>query len=353
MALGNGGVGVGVELSVTNTVIMGNTVSGSGGDGIFLQGATLAGVTGTVVAGDRVGTDASGTRALPNRGAAGVEVDQAAETTLDSDLIAGNAADGVLLHGAGTTGVAVRRSYIGLTVNGAALPNGLHGVEVSQGAADNTVSGNLVWFNGGHGVVLHDSGTTGNAVTGNTIAFNLGSGVIAAAGAADNAVGGTQAGQGNVITANLQAGVRVDGAATTGIVVEGNSIWGNAGAVAWGNPTLGLPGPGGIVLTAGGNDGQPAPVLGGAAAAGSAGTAVGGGLRAAPTTTYRVEFFDNPDGGDQGQTFLGFLGVTTDAQGNATFTDQFAGDLTALTATATGPNGNTSMFSAPVAVARL
>jgi hypothetical protein len=78
-----------------------------------------------------------------------------------------------------------------------------------------------------------------------------------------------------------------------------------------------------------------------------------GTLQAAANTMYRIEFFDNRSGGNQGQKFVGFVQVTTDAGGNATFVGDFAGASTSITATATDPNGNTSDFSQPVAVVLL
>jgi hypothetical protein len=79
-------------------------------------------------------------------------------------------------------------------------------------------------------------------------------------------------------------------------------------------------------------------------------TLVDGVLHAAANTTYRLEFFDSPLRDGEGQNFLGFLNVVTDASGNVAFGDAFAGLATSLTATATDPADNTSMFSAPVAV---
>jgi hypothetical protein len=68
---------------------------------------------------------------------------------------------------------------------------------------------------------------------------------------------------------------------------------------------------------------------------------------------FRVEFFANaapdPSGFGEGQTFLGFANVTTDASGHFGGTANVAGAVPAgqkVTATATDPAGNTSEFSA-------
>ena len=100
---------------------------------------------------------------------------------------------------------------------------------------------------------------------------------------------------------------------------------------------------------------QPYPDLSDAVSFSSS-TAVAGTLADLPNTTYTVQFFANPtadpSGHGQGQRLLGTTTVTTDALGNAIVTASFPGVVlaagTAVTATATDPNGNTSEFSADV-----
>jgi parallel beta-helix repeat protein len=335
--LGNGGDGIDVNAS-TNGVVAGNTVAANGGSGIVLNGNLP--VTGNVVVGNHVGTDAGGTLALGNGGKAGVEVYLGAKSNLiDANLIAGNLADGVAVHDGGTTGNIVQRNLIGLTGAGAPLPNGLHGIEVGGGAAGNTLFGNDVLFNRGHGILIRDPGTTNTSVFGNDSSFNAGAGVLIAAGAANNFIGDLAAGGGNTLAFNGQAGVWADGPACTQEAISGNAIFGNAGL-------------GGIALTGGANGGPPAPALLYAVSNGPGATAVAGTLHGKANTAYGLEFFDSPSGGGQGQTLVGFLTVTTDGGGNATFSDDFAGALTSLTAT-TNHLGNTSAFSAPLAVVRL
>lgn len=67
-----------------------------------------------------------------------------------------------------------------------------------------------------------------------------------------------------------------------------------------------------------------------------------------------MQFFSNPSGGDaEGKTFLGEKTVTTDSGGNASFsfTAPTAVPDGTITATATSAEGDTSEFSAPIAVA--
>jgi hypothetical protein len=56
-----------------------------------------------------------------------------------------------------------------------------------------------------------------------------GAGVRIREGAHNNIIGGTVAGQGNTIGPTYGHGVRVDGAATTGNAIRGNSIYDNVG----------------------------------------------------------------------------------------------------------------------------
>src|SRR5262249_24239794 len=71
-------------------------------------------------------------------------------------------------------------------------------------------------------------------------------------------------------------------------------------------------------------------------------------LDSAPSTTYRIEFFNNESAlNPNGRIFLGSTDVTTDQFGNfaGTVTVPVAIDLFAVTATATDPGGNTSELS--------
>jgi hypothetical protein len=103
----------------------------------------------------------------------------------------------------------------------------------------------------------------------------------------------------------------------------------------------------------GANGLQNFPVLSSATSTGST-TNVLGSLSSAAATQYRIEFFSSSacdaSGNGQGQTFLGFASVTTNASGlaliDATLSIPAPGPQ--ITATATDPTGNTSEFSACV-----
>ena len=81
-------------------------------------------------------------------------------------------------------------------------------------------------------------------------------------------------------------------------------------------------------------------------------TNIQGTLNSTPNSTFRVEFFSNttvdPSGYGEGEHYLGFKNVTTDANGNASFNVTLATASTAgqfITSTATDSANNTSEFS--------
>jgi titin len=333
-ARGNGRNGIQLQNGARNNAVLGNVISGNTNDGISIF---ANGTTDNLALGNRIGTDVTSSKALPN-GLNGVEIfSSATNNVIDANLISGNASDGVLVHDSGTAFNHVFHNLIGTTASLSALPNH-RGVEIEMSATSTTVFGNVIKFNSGRGVLIHDSGTTNNAVIANFIANNS-QGVAIVGGATANGVGGINAGQANAITANSAGGVLIDGAGTINNSILENDIFSNGGF--------------GISLTNGGNNNQAEPTLLFALNNGAGDTSVSGKLHAAASTVYRVEFFNNPSGGSQGQVFLGFIDVTTDANGDAFFSDDFAVAATLLTATATDHNENTSSFSKALAVSLL
>jgi titin len=136
----------------------------------------------------------------------------------------------------GTGGDTVEGCYIGIDPTGSvAAANGDSGILVTS--SDNVIggaatgAGNLISGNADQGVNIYGSSATGNAVEGNFVGTNAAgtaaipnavSGVCVFA-ANSNTIGGTAAGDGNLISGNTQDGV-VTGGSTTGDVIEGNLI---------------------------------------------------------------------------------------------------------------------------------
>jgi hypothetical protein len=160
------------------------------------------------------------------------------------------------------------------------------------------------------------------------------------AGSSGNTVGGASSTQRNTISFNAAAGVKVDG--TSGPAI-GNQILRNS---INGNGALG------ILLTAGGNHAQAAPLITLVSNDGIK-TTVKGTLTSAATKSFEIELFVSPScdtsGSGEGATFLGAKTITTDAAGNAKYTIQVplvpTGQALATTATRIDTS-YTSHFSA-------
>jgi hypothetical protein len=371
----NGGViiGMGARGNVVGgaTEAARNVISGHAQDGVTLFGT---GTSGNRVSGNYIGTDVTGTADLGN-GSDGVFVTVGATGNViggtlpgQGNVISGNNASGVLITGNGTSGNQLLGNLIGTDATGAtALPNPI-GVHVTLAASGNFVggiaagAGNVISGNSDHAVILAGSGTTGNAVLGNRIGTDRtgarplgnGKGVAVAVGAANNRVGGTEAGAGNLIAHNGGDGVYVvDG---TGNSVLGNRIFANAGLgidLWFDGVTANDPDD----ADAGGNDVLNFPVLTAAVAAGGDLT-ISGSINTGANKTLRIEFFASsaadPSGHGGAERYLGFVVVQTGAGTTATFAKTLAaaGVLPGqvVTATATDELGNTSEYSLALAV---
>jgi hypothetical protein len=242
------------------------------------------------VLGNYIGTDASGTAALGN--AFGISVGGGADSNLIGDgtmggrnVVAGNTQTQVSIAGQSSLsgsdpaeGNVVKGNYVGVASDGSALPYGVLGVAVVGGIA----------------------GVNGPAV--------------------DNVIGGTAAGEGNVIANQSGHGVRVIGPVATRNAVRGNSIYGNTQQ--------------GIDNLDGGNTELPPPTI-------TSTTPVSGTTSCLDCT---VDVYSDND--DEGRVYHG---STTASGGSWTYPG--AVGVPNVTATVTDADGNTSEFSPWVACA--
>ncbi|MCI0684641.1 MAG: CSLREA domain-containing protein [Gemmataceae bacterium] len=298
-------IGVGAHNNVIggSLVALRNVVSGNGGPGIQIDGATTSG---NFVLRNYIGTDKDGDQAVGNL--TGVFINNAPENFIglggfvgnQGNVISGNTLDGIQLDNVGAQSNAIFANFIGLNAAGtAALGNGQNGIRLFS-ASNNSIGGNTISGNGGSGVVLIGAATTQNRIESNSIFANTRLGIDL----------GSPADPADGVTPN-------------------DSLDADSGA----------------------NDLQNAPVIHKAAAQPSAGTEIAYSLHSTPNTAFTVQFFvspsADPSGFGEGSEFLVQRTVTTNASGKAseTFTAAAIPLGQVVTATATAATGSTSEFS--------
>ncbi len=291
------------------------------------------------------------------------------------NVISGNTDDGLEFQG-DTLGNEVLGNFIGTRANGiAALGNGDDGVHIL--GEGNTVGGtaagthNVISGNGGDGVDLQGVATKDNKIEGNFIGTQASStqglgngedGVNIRDGAFDNTIGGTVSGAGNRIAHNGEDGMSVS-TTSKGNRALSNFIFSNTG--------LGIDlGANGVTNNdtddpdTGANNLQNFPVITSATRDQSAGfTTITGTLNSNPSQTYTIQCFvavPDPSGHGEGQIPAGQATASTNANGDASFACVSpvpqAGQLVTATATNTSGTaagtsiGDTSEFSQNVGV---
>jgi uncharacterized repeat protein (TIGR01451 family) len=285
-----------------------NLISGSTSDGISLGNT---GTSNNVIQNNYIGTNAAGTAAIPNL--VGIDFNSPVNDTIRGNVISGNTGStfstGITIQNLASN-IIVVGNKIGTTADGlSALPN-TNGIMLSDG------------FSGGTTLT-----TIGTLAEPNIIAFNTKSGVVLRAGLSK--VSRQNAIKYNSIFSNGALGIDLgdDG------ITPNDSGDGDVGLF---------------------NDLQNFPVI--ATAQFGAGTiTIAGTLNSLPSSTFVVQFFQNPacdpSGSGEGQTFLGEVTINTDASGLGTFNATFLGVAGGFaTATATDSQGNTSEFSACAAI---
>src|ERR1039458_457906 len=204
-----------------------------------------------ILVGNFIGVNAGGVASLGNT-LGGIYLFSGAQNNLIGgtsagarNIISGNAQYGVILLGASSN--AIQGNYIGPDISGKTAPandNTYGGIGVWGGSANNLIggtspgAGNLISGNSSYGLFLIESGTSGNLVQGNIIGADLTgtnalgnsyAGVALWGGATNNSIGGIGAGAGNTIAFNGYAGVNIYDAPTTNNSIRGNSIFSNSG----------------------------------------------------------------------------------------------------------------------------
>lgn len=218
--------------------------------------------------------------------------------------------------------------------------NIMGGINILNMKLKHSIANSTITNNGGPGIVIDgnsDVRVDSNTISGNTVGILVNG--AATGGMSDNTITGNG------------TGIALAGTGT-GVDISGNSIFNNTGlGIDLGNDGVT---PNHIGFLPGPNNFQNHPVLTGAKGNGG-NTIVQGTMNSLANSVYRMEFFSNTacnsSGFGEGQTFLGFMPITTDATGNAAFSDTLMGVNVpvgaVVTSTATDTlNNNSSEFSA-------
>jgi parallel beta-helix repeat protein len=403
IALGNqwsgiSGYGSGNTIGGTNESDR-NLISGNRDGGVYVS------MSDTRVLNNYIGTDITGMQDLGN--SFGVRFHHGSHNILRNNTISGNDGHGAWIDGNGSENNIVQGNFIGTSADGmsAIANNGfgltINGDNTNNGTHNNIVGGttpetrNLISGNLQSGININFS--SGNIVQGNYIGTNitgtqsLGNGIFGIRlNGNGSAIGGTEAGAGNLISGNTWDGIyatssenditgNIIGADVSGLnpLPNGNDGVqvgqdnGPANDNTLSDNTIAFNQGSGIYLSQGTentfsenniydnnwegidfkpgyntNESQPAPTLTSAILDGDT-AMVQGTLNHAPNTIYRVEFFSNPDNDGEGKIFLGSQTVTTNSNGNTSFNVNLSGVETGqfITATVSDPDGNTSEFS--------
>jgi parallel beta-helix repeat protein len=284
--------------------------------------------------------------------------------TVDNCTIGNNSSLGIDVNRPNANNAIIRNSRIGTDALGnTAAPNTGAGIGLFSGVHDVTITGNVISGNSLQGIYIEgkvlEAGTTSHiTITNNKIGIGANGttpvpnvqGVVFAPGSSLNTLGGTAAGQRNIIAYNTESGVVVVGNDATGNRISGNAIFGNGilGIDLLDDklPTVGVSGG-----TIGPNDLALRPTLTKAKARGTVALVSG---TASPNSTIEIFVADTslPVYGS-GRVYC----ASVTANGSGAF--NFFGPVSCtpgsgkLTATSTLSDGSTSEFGVDLAVTAL
>lgn len=368
-----GSDGLVLTSSAGGSTIRGLVLRNFSHDAIWIQ----AGSNGNTIVGNYIGAmDGTGNAAgvSEQNGNSGIWIQGSANiiggtTAALRNVISGNTYAGIQLDGTGATDNVLQGNYIGTNAAGTAvIANGFDGIRLLNGASSNMIggsvagAGNLISGNRLAGIGVYNTSSS-NQILGNRIGTNAaetaglgngGSGIEFCDTASNNMIGGTGAGEGNVIAYNAAAGITVS-ATASGDAICGNKIYSNT------LPGIDL-GADGVInandavdVDSGANQLQNFPVLTSAVVSGFD-LLVTGTFNSTANATFSIDIFSSStadaSGHGEAERYLGSISVTTDGSGNATFSQTLAGVNVVggqfITATATNSGGNTSEFAANI-----
>ena len=377
-AVGSAATPTGGSVSMSGNFVNSNSIGGTTpadrnviANSVGISGDGFPRPSGNLVQGNYIGVSADGRSFLGSPARVGV-------SQADFNVIGGTtpAARNVIAGFVNLSNASenlVQNNWIGMEATGTVASPDQGGLVLSHGTSpccrgsttNNTFLQNVIVSSDASLpaiILLNGRSILNNTFRGNLIGVGpdgktpLGNGLqgVACLGGSGNIIGGVNPGDGNVIVFNPAnqagtdqqpaAGIR-DTSDVTRNSFLGNSISGNGG-LAIDTAARGVTpnDPGDLDAF------QNYPALTSAVFANGT-VRITGSLNSVSSTTFRIELFgnDSPDPSDygQGQHYLGFTNVTTDANGHASFdvTLPVPASATAISSTATGPFG-TSEFSA-------
>ncbi len=236
--------GIAVDTSSNNTIggnnsTQRNVISGNSYAGVAVN-SNLS--TGNIIKGNYIGINATGaicSDTIPNY--YGIAINDSPNNivggaaTGERNIVSGNIEAGIAMLGADVKNNSIKGNYVGTNITGTdSIPNG-SGILISGGSQNSiggggTGEGNVISGNTMAGMVLAYSGTRLNTIKGNLVGTNASgtqalsnhTGIYIKSNANKNTVGGTTAGERNIISGNIEMGLIVEAADSN--IVTGNYI---------------------------------------------------------------------------------------------------------------------------------
>lgn len=197
----------------------------------------------------------------------GLTISSAGNTIKALSIVGFGNGSGIVIGTFGSSGVTnnqVIGCFLGVDASGSTAVANDSGIRIDNGATNTTVGGltaadrNIISGNSEFGIELNTS--SGNVIVGNFIGLdstgltavpNRRIGIILGTGTHDNLIGGTASGARNVISANVDNAILIDGVGVDNNQIEGNFIGPNATGLAKPTNSGNFPDAGAIVISNG------------------------------------------------------------------------------------------------------
>jgi CSLREA domain-containing protein len=229
----DGCTGSGLMLSgVTGVTVQNNVLSGNTEHGLFLNAGS-----GHQILNNRIGTNSIGDIAVGNQGN-GIHSQGSNNLTISGNTISGNTDNGIELSHA--DGALITGNFVGMQPDGGNFGNGGHGIAIFGDSDNNVIGGdtvaerNVISMNFSNGILVQFLTTSpeNTTIQGNYIGMGLdgllnypnGASGIEVTGTINTIIGGSNPGEGNLISGNTGDGIILFSGGTPGTTVEGNII---------------------------------------------------------------------------------------------------------------------------------